>query len=224
MFQPSTGPVPRVKICGMKDINSVLMAVRHGADAIGLITEVPVKTHRRIDRDTARTLAASTPPFVSTVMVCMPDDLDNALELVMHVQPDAVQVHSPMSIEDLRSIKEKTRIKIIKTVHINEDTNVFDTVHYISEIKSVVDAILLDSSVGGKSGGTGTVHDWTKSKSITENSQLPVILAGGLHHGNVTEAVRIVGPYGVDTASGAEISGKKDEEMIRLFIKHARGQ
>ena len=92
------------------------------------------------------------------------------------------------------------------------------------EIKPFVDAILLDSSVRGKSGGTGTIHNWTISRSITKSSSLPVILAGGLHHGNVAEAVRIVGPYAVDTASGAEINGKKDEEMIRLFIKNARCQ
>jgi phosphoribosylanthranilate isomerase len=216
--------IPRIKICGMKDMNSVQLAVRHGADCVGFITEVPVNTHRRIDRETARELAASTPPLINTVMVCMPKDVNNAIELITFVRPDAVQVHSPMSLEDLRSIKENTHTRIIKTIHVNEDTDVSSILHYISKISVVVDAILLDSNVGGRSGGTGVTHDWTKSKGITAHSPLPVILAGGLHPGNVAEAVRTVAPYGVDTASGAETDQKKDEEKIRLFIRHARGQ
>ena len=223
-FMPSSGPAPRIKICGITDLDSVLMAVRHGADAVGFITEVPVRTHRRIDRETAMALAAATPPFVSTVMVCMPEDLNNALELIGFVQPDAVQVHAHMSFEDLRSIKEHTRVKLIKTVHINNDTDTGSILQYISEHKFIIDAVLLDSSTGGRSGGTGTVHDWTKSRTITARSPLPVILAGGLHPGNVARAIRTVAPYGVDTASGVETGGRKDEDKIRLFIEHARGQ
>lgn len=216
--------VPRIKICGMKDMDSVQLAVRHGVDCVGFITEVPVNTHRRIDRETARELAASTPPLVNTVMVCMPEDVNNAVELITFVRPDAVQVHSPMSLEDLRSVKESTHTRIIKTIHINEDSDISSILRYISKISLVVDAVLLDSNVGSRSGGTGVTHDWTKSKSITAQSPLPVILAGGLYPGNVAEAVRTVAPYGVDTASGAETDQKKDEEKIRLFIRHARGQ
>lgn len=212
----------RVKICGMRDRGSVEMAVKHGADAVGFITEVPVPTHRRIDRETARKLAASVPPFVTTVMVLMPEDLKNALELIDFVQPDTVQVHSDMIVKELKSLHAQGNVKIIKTVNITEETSVQDTLDYIARLKDTAEAVLLDSSAGGKRGGTGVVHDWTKSREITARSPLPVILAGGLNPGNVADAVRTVGPFGVDTVSGVETDLRIDEEKVRMFIENAR--
>jgi len=216
-------PVPRIKICGMKDRISVRMAVRYGADAVGFITEVPVNTPRKIGRETARDLVASTPPFVTSVMVCMPDDLEQAMELIEYVRPDAVQIHSSMAVEELNQIKEASRMKLIKTVHIDQDTDIGNTLAYISQLEHIVDAILLDTKIDGKTGGTGTVHDWTISKNVIAGSSLPVILAGGLKPGNVAEAVRTVRPYAVDAASGVETDGTKDEDKVMTFIQQVQG-
>ena len=221
-FQSSPLTFPRVKICGMKDPDSVMMAVKYGADAVGFITEVPVSTPRKIDRETARELVASTPPLVSTVMVCMPDNLDNALELARFVQPDVVQVHSSMSSGDLRTLKENTGVKLIKTIHIDGRTDAGSAVDEIKGLDNIADAILLDTKIDGKTGGTGTVHDWARSAGITLGSSLPVILAGGLNPGNVADAIRTVQPYGVDTASGVETGGVKDEDKVMMFINNAR--
>ena len=213
---------PRVKICGMKDPDSIMTAVKYGADAVGFITEVPISTPRKVDKETARKLVASTPPLVSTVMVCMPDSLENALELTRFVQPDAVQVHSSMSQEDLRVLKENTGVKLIKTIHIDNETDVGSTVDEINGLDNIADAILLDTKIDGKTGGTGTVHDWVRSAEITQHSSLHVILAGGLNPGNVADAIRTVRPYGVDTASGVETGGLKDEDKVMMFINNAR--
>jgi phosphoribosylanthranilate isomerase len=216
-------PVPRIKICGMKDRISVQMAVRYGADAVGFITEVPVDTPRNIDRETARDLVSSTPPFATSVMVCMPDNLEQAMELIDCVRPDAVQIHSSMAVEELNYIKEASRVKVIKTIHIDQDTDIGNTLAYISQLEDIADAILLDTKVDGKTGGTGTVHDWTTSQAITIRSSLPVILAGGLKPENVAAAVRIVRPYAVDTASGVETGGSKDRDKVRTFIHQVKG-
>src|SRR5262249_44538412 len=72
-------------------------------------------------------------------------------------------------------------------------------------------AILLDASVPGLHGGTGQTAPW----QLLANFQpgVPIILAGGLTPDNVAEAIRLVRPYGVDTASGVEKSpGKKDAD------------
>ncbi|MFQ6062126.1 MAG: hypothetical protein ACE5J9_02995 [Methanosarcinales archaeon] len=87
----------------------------------------------------------------------------------------------------------------------------------------VADAILLDTSVGGRSGGTGITHDWNLSAEIVRKySLLPIILAGGLNPNNVENAIKVVKPYAVDTASGVETKGVKDEVKVKEFIKKAR--
>ena len=51
----------------------------------------------------------------------------------------------------------------------------------------------------------------------------PVVLAGGLHSGNVAEAVRLVRPSCVDVSSGVEDSpGRKNIERVRAYARAAR--
>lgn len=90
------------------------------------------------------------------------------------------------------------------------------------EEAAVVDSILLDTGKAGKPGGTGCVHDWALSRRIARETRLPLILAGGLKPENVQEAIRVVSPYAVDTASGVETSGKKDAVKIKKFIEEVR--
>ena len=86
------------------------------------------------------------------------------------------------------------------------------------------DAMLVDAAAAGAYGGTGKRVDWPELAG--ERAWLrptPLILAGGLKPGNVAEAIRVVTPYGVDTASGVEHApGKKDPELVRAFVAAAR--
>jgi phosphoribosylanthranilate isomerase len=82
------------------------------------------------------------------------------------------------------------------------------------------DAILIDSSTDNKLGGTGKVHDWEISRKTAEAIKpKPLILAGGLHSGNVIEAINRVRPYAVDVCTGTESKpGKKDPKKINQFL------
>jgi len=235
----------RVKICGMRSVEDIELAVRCGADAVGFITDVPVDTPRKIDMETATRLVSHVPFFVDSVLVIMPENGLQAVEMIDIVKPDVVQIHSGLGVDELELIRENTSVPVVKTFSIAASTTIpVDRVpeegvpkegvpedqvvelltRRISDLidRDLVDGILLDSSAAGKTGGTGAVHDWSISREIVDEVDAPVILAGGLNPDNVQDAVLEVCPYAVDSASGIETDGKKDGEKICRFIKEVR--
>ena len=80
--------------------------------------------------------------------------------------------------------------------------------------ESKADMILLDAG----SGGTGTTFDWSLLRYIRR----PYFLAGGLHPGNVREAVELLSPYAVDVSSGIETGGRKDPAKMAAFVQAVR--
>jgi len=99
----------------------------------------------------------------------------------------------------------------MKAIRVGRETDI------ASEVARYPDsvAVLLDSLVKGKFGGTGISFDWQNVPKLTK----PVFLAGGLDVNNVSEAVRTVSPYAVDVSGGVESSpGEKDPELIRAFV------
>ena len=77
--------------------------------------------------------------------------------------------------------------------------------------------LLLDSHGGAQTGGSGQGFDWAR---IPAERHKPLILAGGLHPGNVAAAIRQVRPEAVDVSSGVEAAkGVKDGALIRAFLQ-----
>ena len=75
------------------------------------------------------------------------------------------------------------------------------------------DYILLDSGAG-----TGLTFDWKQIQNI----ERPYFLAGGLHIGNVENAVEQLSPYAVDVSSGIETDGWKDKKKMEALIAAVR--
>jgi len=81
--------------------------------------------------------------------------------------------------------------------------------------------LLVDADAPGLYGGTGKTVDWNQAALLA--AQHPILLAGGLHPGNVAQAIKTVNPWGVDTASGIESSpGKKDKQKMQAFTARVR--
>lgn len=202
----------RVKICGLTTPTDRDLAVAAGADAVGFISGVSVDTPREIRRETAASLAATTPPFVSTVLVTMAEDASEALERVDYASPDAIQVHG-LDPDAVSVLSEATNASVIAAV------TVTDAPRY----DSAADALLVDSLDDDGAGGTGKTHDWKRTQKQIEALDSPVVLAGGLTPDNVERAIATVGPYGVDVASGVERDGGvKEPTAVRSFIQQAR--
>jgi len=218
----------RVKICGITNKEDALMAVRCGADAIGVIVDVPVDTPRNIDVNRAEAIMNSIPPFISTVAVIMPKSIKDVKNIINELNPDVVQLHGDESLRFVSKIRKMFTGKIIKVIHVAIDEKmdrIEDKIENAKNYAEVVDAIMLDTKIKKTVGGTGKSHNWEISAIIGESINKPLILSGGLNIWNVKDAIKNVGPYAVDVSSGVELEpGKKDETKMREFIKIAKSQ
>ena len=76
---------------------------------------------------------------------------------------------------------------------------------------------LLDSTVEGTYGGTGTPFNWQAAKVVSD--KFSVMIAGGLTPDNVGELMKLTNPWGVDVSSGVETNGEKTLTKIKAFIE-----
>jgi phosphoribosylanthranilate isomerase len=97
-----------------------------------------------------------------------------------------------------------------------------ESVDYATSAARYVDALLLDSGdprlTTKELGGTGRVHDWALSRWIRDSISIPLFLAGGLHAGNVAEAIATVQPFGLDLCSGVRTNDKLDAIKLKALF------
>jgi phosphoribosylanthranilate isomerase len=205
----------RSKICGVTTEADLRAVSEAGAFAVGFVTEVSADTPREIAPDRAADLVAAAPPFLSTVLVSMPDTPARAVELAGAVTPDAIQLHGDFDPADVRYVRREARTDVITAVDASDTDRA-------REYDGVADAVLIDSTTESGAGGTGETHDWDAAADLVDDLSTPVILAGGLTTENVAEAARTVGPYAVDVSSGVERrGGEKDHGVVKAFVRNA---
>jgi phosphoribosylanthranilate isomerase len=206
----------RTKVCGLTREADLHAAVAAGADAVGVVVDVPVDTPREVDVARAVNVVAAAPPFVTTVLVTMPAAPDRAAELVGRVDPDAVQVHGDLPPDDLAYLRSKVPTRVMRAVDADDPETA-------RRNDGVAGALLVDSPGPDGGGGTGRTHDWEATRDLATDLDSPVVLAGGLTPDNVAEAVRTVEPFAVDVASGVEREGGvKDHDALTAFVENAR--
>lgn len=201
----------RIKICGLTRPEDAARAVAAGADALGVLL-APSK--RRVTLNGAAAVFAGVPPMVARIGVfcdAEPGDVDDA---VARLGLSAVQFHGHETPEACAAAP----VPVIKTIGIGAETGHADLDAY----RGSVAAFLLDTIVGGASGGTGVTFDWYDVAGRLP-AWAPVIVAGGLGAHNVAEAVRVLAPFAVDVCSGVEASpGVKDHALIDSFCAAVR--
>ena len=200
---------PRIKICGLTRQGDVHAAVDAGADAVGLVFYPASPRH--VDLPTAAALARLVPPLVSVVGLFVNADPARVRQTLAEVPISLLQFHGD---EDEVYCQQFDR-PYLKAARV---TPGLDLVQYCRNFTSA-QAIILDAYVDGYGGG-GVAFDWSL---IPASLDRPVVLSGGLHAGNVGEAIARVHPAAVDVSSGVESSkGIKDAEKIRAFIAAVR--
>jgi phosphoribosylanthranilate isomerase len=196
-----------VKICGITRPEDAAVAAELGASYIGL--NFWSGSRRRVSIEQARVVAAAAPPGVLVVGVFVNATGDEIEDTARRVGLDLVQLHG----DEEPQACERFAGRYIRALRA-------DLAATAPRYPGAV-AILVDTP-SSTYGGTGRTFDWAEAQPARVAGK-PLILAGGLHPGNVVAAVRAVRPEGVDVASGVESSpGIKDHGMMRDFMSAVR--
>ncbi len=196
-----------VKVCGITSEEDALLSVALGADAVGFVF---APSARQIAVDRVREIVRRLPPEVLTVGVFRNDLPSRVVAIVQRAGLRAAQLHGDETAEQTREVRS----------HVSLVIKAFPAGHPgLSRLDTYgADAVLVDSSTPG----SGEVFDW----SLAEDAPLSghrVILAGGLHAGNIAAAIATVSPWGVDVSSGVEREpGVKDPVKLHEFISAVR--
>lgn len=212
----------RIKICCMQSAAEAELAVRYGADAVGLVSAMP-SGPGPIDEALIAAIARRVPPGVATFLLTSARSAEAIADQVRRLAPSTVQIvdrPEPGCHAALRAALPATRL--VQVVHVTGPGAVDEAAAFAP----AVDALLLDSGDPGLAvkelGGTGRTHDWRTSRRIVEAARVPVWLAGGLTPGNVAEAIATVRPFAVDVCSGVRTGGRLDEEKLARFVTEVR--
>ena len=195
------------------------MAIRHGAAALGLVGKMPSGPGIISDEE-IYSIAQTIPPPIASFLLTSETTAEDIITHHRRVHTTSIQLVDALSGRSYEFIrKELPAVKLVQVIHVIDEHSVEEAI----EIADFVDAILLDSGNPNLSvkelGGTGRTHNWQLSRQIREKISKPVFLAGGLHQGNVREAIEIVQPFGVDLCSGVRTDGKLDERKLEAFFK-----
>ncbi len=200
----------RVKICGITRVEDALDAAAHGCDAIGLVFYE--RSPRNVGLQRAAEIVVALPPFVSVVGLFVDADVEYVRMILASVRLDVLQFHG----DESPAYCAQFGLPYLKAVRVRPETNL---VQYAADYTGA-GALLLDAYTEGVHGGTGQVFDWSL---IPVNLPKPIILAGGLNPGNVSEAIRRTRPYAVDVSGGVEREkGIKDAGKIAAFMQGVR--
>ncbi len=207
-----------VKICGLSTRETLDVALDAGADMVGFVFFPPSPRH--LGLETARDLGKLAGRRALKVALTVDAD-DATLEgIVQALGPDILQLHGRETAARIRDVRRKFSIPVMKAIAVETSADLAT----LPEYAGVADRILFDARApkeATRPGGLGAVFDWHILEKL--DLKIPYMVSGGLHAGNVAEAVGVTRAGGVDVSSGVERSpGHKDPEMIRAFITAAR--
>ncbi len=217
-----------IQIYAFTNIDEAVAAAEMGVDQIGFVAGDYGVVHGELSFAAARRLAEALPRGTTRVALTMATAVDEILRMADAVGPDIIHISTDLDDVSVDAQAELRRrlpagVQIMKALPVGGE----ESLAAAQRFAPVSDLFLLDSKGRGLPGvgASGLTHDWSISRRIVQSVPIPVILAGGLNAGNVAEAIRAVGPAGVDSNTATNLPGDrvaKDLERIRAFVAAVR--
>jgi phosphoribosylanthranilate isomerase len=187
-----------IKVCGMTSDESVAASLAARVDAIGFVFAPSVRALRP---EQAAQLAQTARGRVTLIAVTLHPTQDQIDQIMSALRPDALQ----------------TDLSDFETLRLPDALGKLPVVRDAASHQALPPRFLFE----GARSGSGAVSDWGSAARLARSHEL--ILAGGLHAGNVATAIGAVRPFGVDVSSGVETApGRKSADKIAEFVAAAR--
>lgn len=198
------------------------MAIRHGADALGLVGKMP-SGPGPISDDLIASIAKTIHPPIASFLLTSRQSANEIIDHIRITGTTTVQIVDKPEEGTYERIREAIPgLKIVQVIHVMGEESIAEAI----KVHKKVDSLLLDSGNPKATiktlGGTGNTHNWEISKQIVQAVTVPVFLAGGLNHLNVAGAIEIVRPFGIDVCSGVRTNSLLDEQKLKMFINAIR--
>ncbi len=201
--------IPKVKICGITNLEDAQAAMDSGADLLGF--NFYPESPRYIEPSKAQEIISKLPAFMDIVGLFVNAKYETIREIIDECFLNWLQFHGDEDAESCHSL-DSLNLNIIKAIRVRDYGDIKSAEHYYT------DAILLDAFDPDKYGGTGLRFDWNIIGHINKR----IFLAGGINPENVVEAVKL-GVYGIDICSGVESEpGKKDHKKLKQLFENIR--
>lgn len=188
----------KIKLCGMFRPEDIGYVNQVRPDYCGFVLAPGFR--RQITKEQAARFRRALHPDIAAVGVFVNQPCGEVIRCLEEGVIQMAQLHGDETEEDIRRIREAAGKPVVKAVKVKSRCDVE------AWLDSEADYLLFDAGTG-----MGVSFDWAALEGVERN----FFLAGGLHAGNIRQAVETVRPYGVDLSSGIETGGVKDLEKMR---------
>jgi phosphoribosylanthranilate isomerase len=199
----------RVKFCGFTQEDDVAQAVTLGVDALGFVFYEP--SSRYVTPEHAANLTRSVPAFVTRVGLFVNEQAESIKRIFETARLNLIQYHG----DETPEFCDTLGLPYIKAFRVKQGMDLRAEMDRYPNASG----FLLDAYVKGQPGGTGERFDW----GLIPQSDVPIILAGGLTPDNATDAIEQVAPWALDVSGGIETKpGRKDPDKMARFMNACR--
>jgi len=216
---------PHIKICGLRDAHTIAAMDGLNITEVGLVF-APSKRQVSVEEGTQLVSSIKQlssrdgkPPQAVGVFVNKP--IDEMVALLHRVPLDVVQLHGNESVAYYADLhKQLSNTVLWKVVSVAADHHTIEVPQLIAELEPYMpytERVLIDAP----GGGTGKTFNWDAIDAYQQTAahfNKPLIIAGGLHAGNVAELLQHYSVDGIDVSSGVETNGVKDIVKIKEFV------
>lgn len=219
----------KIKICGITNRDDLDLITAEKADYAGVIVGIP-HSPRNLGLDQAKKICLNA--RLPIINLTFNHSEEENQQIVEALHPHALQLQGEETPQAVAQLRKRIDCEIWKVLSLppREEKQSIDLRNFTTLAHKYLDAgvnrFMIDTStvIAGikRYGGTGKIVDWDLAHELIQTISAPVFLAGGIKPGNVSEAIKKAGPFGVDLSSGVEREqGRKDPDMVRALIQNA---